>query len=90
MGTWGHGPFDNDAAGDLLADATDAASPATVVTRALRCAARAPAAKPLDVDDGAAAVAACELVAIASGHGASDAMNDPVVAAGLAPAAASA
>ncbi|MEO8846146.1 MAG: DUF4259 domain-containing protein [Kofleriaceae bacterium] len=62
MGSWGNGAFDSDNAADFLDEAEHSPGPAT--RRALRL-----RAGYLDVDDGGAAWAACELVAIASGHG---------------------
>jgi hypothetical protein len=67
MGTWGQGPFENDAAAGLLEEA--AGSPARAVTSALRAVARAKADAYLDVDVGAPAWAASELVALAFGRG---------------------
>lgn len=67
MGTWGPGPFDNDAAADFL-DAARASAPRTV-SSALRAVIEAPAGAYIDVDDGGAAHAACELVALAFGQG---------------------
>ncbi|MBP6631118.1 MAG: DUF4259 domain-containing protein [Kofleriaceae bacterium] len=81
MGSWGHGPFDNDAAGDLLAEAGDASSPARLLRRALEVAARAKASAYLEIDEGGAALAACELVAVAMGHGAADSLQHGAVGA---------
>jgi hypothetical protein len=67
MGTWGPGPFANDAAADFL-DMLRASS-ARVVTKVLREIAEAPAGKYIDVDDGGAGWAACEMVALAFGYG---------------------
>src|SRR5215510_10720131 len=63
MGTWGVGPFDNDAASDLLfeIEQADPADRGDVVRRALETAAAAEGY--LDYDDAAAAVAAAALVA---------------------------
>jgi len=66
VGAWGPGPFDNDAAADFLQEA--AGSIARAVVRALRAIVRAPAGREIDVDDGGAGWAACELIAIAYGH----------------------
>jgi len=67
MGTWGPGPFDNDAAADFLDQLQ--AGPARAVASALRAIARTPVGSYIDVDAGGAAWAACELVALAFGHG---------------------
>lgn len=77
MGTWGPGPFDNDAAGDFLEELR--AGPARVVARALREIAKTPAGTYIDVDAGGAAWAACELVALAFGHGDTAAVGDTVL-----------
>ncbi|HEX7704408.1 MAG TPA: DUF4259 domain-containing protein [Kofleriaceae bacterium] len=71
MGSWGNGAFDNDDAATFLDEAEH--SPGAATTRALRL-------RPgyLDVDDGGAAWAACELVALASGHG--ETIDDRVLA----------
>ena len=63
-GAWGEGAFDNDAAQDLLAECTRSADPA-VVSQALELAL---VASFVDADDGAAAVAAAELIADALGR----------------------
>jgi Domain of unknown function (DUF4259) len=67
MGTWGPGPFANDAAAEFL-DMLRASS-ARVVTKVLREIAGVPAGKYIDVDDGGAGWAACEMVALAFGYG---------------------
>jgi hypothetical protein len=67
MGTWGPGPFDNDAAADFLGALQ--ASPSRVVAKALREIVRTPVGEYIDVDDGGAAWAASELVALAFGRG---------------------
>jgi hypothetical protein len=67
MGTWGLGPFENDSAADFLDHA--AGSPGRTVSAALRAVASAKTDTYLDVDMGAPAWAACELVALAFGHG---------------------
>ena len=67
MGTWGPGPFANDAAADFL-DMLRTSS-ARVVTKFLREIAAVPAGKYIDVDDGGAGWAACEIVALAFGYG---------------------
>jgi hypothetical protein len=77
MGSWGPGPFDNDAAADFL-DQLQAA-PARAVTKALQAIAKAPVGEYIDVDAGGAAWAACELVALAFGRGDAAAVNDAVL-----------
>jgi hypothetical protein len=77
MGTWGPGPFDNDAVADFFDQLQ--AGPSRVVAKALREIAKAPAGKYIDVDAGGAAWAACELVALAFGHGDSAAADDAVL-----------
>ncbi len=67
MGAWGEGTFQNDAALDWLSEVESRGVEA--VREALRRAARTPDDGYLDVDDGASAIAAAELVAAASGHG---------------------
>ncbi|EYF08248.1 DUF4259 domain-containing protein [Chondromyces apiculatus] len=67
MGTWGSGPFENDAAGDFLAEAQG--SPSRTLAKVLRHLARAPADTYLEIDDTGAGWAACELVALAFGQG---------------------
>jgi hypothetical protein len=68
MGAWGSGPFDNDGAGDLLADLGTTRTPAAKLRKALRTVGAAPAGAYIDVDDGQAAWAAAELVACALGR----------------------
>lgn len=77
MGTWGPGPFDNDAAADFL-DALRA-SPARILAKALREIARAPAGKYIDFDDAGAGWSACEMVALAFGYGDTAALNDHIL-----------
>jgi len=67
MGTWGPGPFANDAAAEFL-DMLRASS-ARVISNVLSKIAGAPAGKYIDVDDGGAGWAACEMVALAFGYG---------------------
>jgi hypothetical protein len=67
MGAWGPGPFDNDAAVEFLDMLR--ASPSRLVTKVLREIARTPAGEYIDVDDGGAGWAACEIVALAFGYG---------------------
>ncbi len=66
MGTWGAGPFENDAAADFIDQL--GASPVRGLTKALRAVADAPAGGTIDVDDGGACWAACELVALSFGR----------------------
>lgn len=63
MGTWGHQSFENDAALDWLVTLETRGIEA--VRSTLKLAAMTKSAKPLDSDDGAAAVAAAEVVAAA-------------------------
>ena len=72
MGTWDSGPFDNDAAADFLSDL--GSSPRAVATTLRRCIDAAPT-DYLDVDDGQAAIAAAELVALGLGYGNLDAVS---------------
>jgi hypothetical protein len=67
MGVWGEGTFQNDAALDWLSEVESRGVEA--VRDALRRAVRTPDDGYLDVDDGASAIAAAELVAAASGRG---------------------
>jgi hypothetical protein len=67
MGTWGSGPFDNDAAADFIEALRG--SPSRLIARTLRDIAAAPAGEYIDVDDGGAGWAACELVALSFGYG---------------------
>ncbi len=75
MGTWDSGPFDNDAAADFLSDS--GSSPHAIATTLRRCIDAAPT-DYLDVDDGQAAIAAAELVALGLGYGNLDAITDEV------------
>jgi len=77
MGAWGPGPFDNDAAADFLQDAEGAI--ARAVVRVLRAIVRAPAGRYIEVDEGGAGWAACELVAIAFGQGATGDLDGSIV-----------
>jgi len=63
-GAWGEGAFDNDAAQDFLAECARSAD-ATVVAQAIEMAL---VASFVDADDGAAAVAAAEVLANALGR----------------------
>lgn len=67
MGTWGSGPFENDGASDFVQDA--GAMPAPSIAQALLSIADAAPDDYLDVDDGQAAVAAAEIVALGFGYG---------------------
>jgi len=67
MGAWGSGPFDNDAAVELLDRL--ATSPSRVVTKVLRQIAEAPPGTYIDIDEGGAGWAACEIVALSFGYG---------------------
>ncbi|MFZ1106386.1 MAG: DUF4259 domain-containing protein [Hyphomicrobiaceae bacterium] len=77
MGTWGPGPFDNDAAAEFLD--TLRASPSRVVAKILRQIAGTQAGKYIDVDDGGAGWAACEIVALAFGYGDVAAVDDHIL-----------
>jgi hypothetical protein len=77
MGTWGSGPFDNDAAADFL-DELQTTSSRTLV-KTLSNIARLPPGKYIDVDDSGAAWAACELVALAFGYGDTDTLGDRIL-----------
>ncbi len=74
MGSWGMGPFDSDAACDFL-DMLDEGAPERI-TSALQLVADAQAAEYIDVDDGAHAWVAAEIIAGAFGLAAPDAVND--------------
>jgi uncharacterized protein DUF4259 len=67
MGGWGTGVFENDGAGDFLAEFCQAelAQRADVVSRAMQAATEA--ADYLEIDEGQAAVAAAAVVAAARG-----------------------
>jgi hypothetical protein len=70
MGAWGHGPFDNDAAGDWVDELT--ASGSSAIDDAFE---RVLALEPsdyLELDDASAALAAAEVVC--SGHGGAQTM----------------
>jgi hypothetical protein len=67
MGTWGASPFENDSAADFINSAQG--SPSRAVTSALQKITKLPPARYIEVDGGAAAWAACELVALAFGRG---------------------
>jgi hypothetical protein len=77
MGTWGPGPFDNEAAAEFLD--TLRASPSRVVTKILREIAGTKTGKYIDVDDGGAGRAACEIVALAFGYGDMAAVDEHIL-----------
>ena len=77
MGAWGLGPFENDGAADFLDEVSG--SPSRVVTRTLQRIAKKAPGRNIDVDDGTAGWAACELVALAFGRGETDALDDNVL-----------
>jgi len=77
MGTWGPGPFDNDAAADFL-DALRV-SHTRCIAKALREIARAPAGTYIDFDDAGAGWSACEMVALAFGYGDTAALDDHIL-----------
>jgi hypothetical protein len=77
MGTWGSGPFDNDAAADFLGALQ--ASPSRTLIKTLSVIAGLPPGKYIDVDDGGAAWAACELVALAFGYGDTEPLADSIL-----------
>lgn len=66
MGSWGDGPFQNDAALDWLSEVESRGVEA--VREALSRAVRTPDGAYLDADDGASAIAAAELVAASGSH----------------------
>ena len=67
MGAWGPGPFDNDAAVEFLDKLR--ASPLRVVTKILREIALTPPGEYIEIDEGGAGWAACEIVALGFGYG---------------------
>jgi hypothetical protein len=67
MGSWGHGPFENDSALDFLQEAE--AAPAREIRKLLRDILATPDGEYLDVDDGGAVWAACEVIARSLGRG---------------------
>jgi len=77
MGTWGNGPFDNDGAADFLG--AFSAAPARAVASALQAVAQAPEGRAIDVDEGSAAWAASEVVALAYGRGNRVPLTGPVL-----------
>ena len=77
MGSWAEGPFDNDSAADFLDGL--ASSPKSGIDDALRTIEKAAPTEYLDVDHGAAAWAACELVAASFGYGGEAARDDRIV-----------
>jgi hypothetical protein len=76
MGSWNLGPFDN-AAADFLGELEP--SPSRSVTKALRTIAKSPDGHYIEVDEGSAAWAACELVALAFGYGDLTALNEDIL-----------
>jgi hypothetical protein len=76
MGAWGPGPFDNDAAAEFL-DALR--SSPRFVTKILREIAGTPSGTYIDIDDGGAGWAACEMVALAFGYGDTAAPDDNIL-----------
>lgn len=77
MGTWGNGPFDNDGAAGFLG--AFSASPARALASALQAVAEAPTGRPIDVDEGSAAWAASEVLALAYGRGKHAPLTDCVL-----------
>src|SRR3954471_6521209 len=67
MGAWGEKAFQNDSALDWLSDLESDGLP--VLRDILTIVGDTPADDSLDVDDGAPAIAAAEIVAAALGHG---------------------
>jgi hypothetical protein len=74
MGAWGAGPFENDGAAAFLDEVYG--SPSRSVTKAFQRIVKAPPGHSIDVDDGSAGWAACELVAVAFGRGMADGLED--------------
>jgi hypothetical protein len=72
VGTWGPGPFDNDAASDLLARLTDASTLREALDEAVA------ADGFVDYDIAAAAIAAAAIVAYATGRLGTDALPSVV------------
>jgi hypothetical protein len=77
MGTWGPGPFDNDAAADFVDQLQT--GPSRIVAKALRAITKTPAGKYINIDAGGAAWAASEFVALAFGHGDMAAADDAIL-----------
>jgi len=75
MGTWGLGPFENDGASDFIDEAS--AAPAASVRAALQGLIKSRGY--IDVDDGQAGLAACELVALGLGYGKTAGLSKAVV-----------
>src|SRR6478735_7179442 len=63
MGAWGSGPFENDGAGDFMAELVD-----TGALELLQEALELPDDEYLEVEQGQAAIAAAALIAAAAGH----------------------
>lgn len=72
MGTWGSGPFENDAAADWAADLDDADD----LTLALDALERVRSSEYVDADDASTAIAAAEVVAAAAGRPRADLPED--------------
>ncbi len=81
MGTWGSGPFENDAASDLLLELGESDVPADAVAALLEGIATMERGEYLDVDDGQACVAVAELIALAFGPGTRPKQVAPLIAA---------
>lgn len=77
MGTWGDGPFDNDGAAGFLS--AFSASPERALASALQAVAQAPTDRPIEVDEGSAAWAASEVLALAYGRGKGSTVSDRVL-----------
>lgn len=69
MGTWGRGPFENDAAADFVVELKQSDAPELDVACALDDVRTAPRGEYLDLDEGQRCVAACALVAFAFNAG---------------------
>ena len=77
MGAWGNGPFDNDAAADLLDELQTA--PARRLTRFLKSVTEIPEGEYIEIDYGGRGWAACELVALSFGYGDMSELRDAVI-----------
>jgi hypothetical protein len=77
MGTWGSGPFENDAAARFLDELHRA--PGRFVAKTLGDIVETAAGRTIDVDAGGAGWAACELVALAFGRGETDRLDDTIL-----------
>jgi len=76
MGAWGTGPFENDCALDWVLDFEDAGVP--LIKSTFQNVAAAHADGYIEVDEGAAAIAAGEVIAAAHGHPMAAADEDSV------------